>query len=65
MEHTLLATTAGRQRLLNAALNIARNTPLDPQDAERALLQQFVHGTLTLDEVLARLETSGAVPVDE
>jgi hypothetical protein len=51
-----LDTEHGRQRLVTIALNIAHGTALMPKAYERMLLDQFVRGNLTLDEVIARLE---------
>ena len=53
---SLLDTEHGRQRLVTAALRIAEGTRLMPKQYERMLLDQFVRGNLTLDEVVARLE---------
>ncbi len=53
---SLLDTEHGRQRLVTAALNIVHGTRLMPQEYERMLLDQFVRGNLTLDEVIARLD---------
>ncbi|GAB3637959.1 hypothetical protein GCM10027422_35490 [Hymenobacter arcticus] len=53
---SLLDTEHGRQRLVTAALNIAQGTPLMPKMYERLLLDQFVRGVLTLEEVIARLD---------
>lgn len=51
-----LNTEHGRQRLVTVALNIAHGTPLMPKAYERMLLDQFVRGNLTLEEVIARLD---------
>ncbi|OWP61648.1 hypothetical protein CDA63_18320 [Hymenobacter amundsenii] len=51
----LFDTEHGRQRLVTVALRLAEGTPMMPQPYERMLLQ-FVRGSLTLDEVIARLE---------
>jgi len=53
--HPLLTTTHGRQRLLDMALNLTRNTRLAPSAQEQQLLTLFVQGTLTLDQVLEQL----------
>ena len=50
-----LDTESGRQRLVTAALNLTQGTALAPKAYERMLLDHFVRGILTLDEVLARL----------
>ena len=52
----LLTTTAGRQRLVTTVLNLTRDTALAPTPSEVHLLEQFVRGNLTLDQVLACLE---------
>lgn len=54
--NALLADEQGRRRLVTVALNIAQGTPLAPKQYERMLLDQFVRGALTLDEVAALLE---------
>lgn len=51
-----LDTEPGRQRLVTAALNLTQGTTLAPKAYKRMLLDHFVRGTLTLDEVLARLD---------
>jgi len=50
-----LDTESGRQRLVTVALNLTRGTALAPEAYEQMLLDQFVRGVLTLDEVLTRL----------
>ena len=42
------------------ALKMTHNTRLAPDAAERQLLDQYVRGVLTLDEVMARLEQPSA-----
>jgi|GEM_PF-6174004 hypothetical protein len=54
--HAILLTTQGRQRVLTAALNITRGTVLAPKEYERQLLNQFVSGELTIDDVLSLLD---------
>lgn len=51
-----LDTEPGRQRLVTAALDLAQGTALAPKPYERMLLDQFVRGNLTLDDVLAHLD---------
>ena len=53
---SLLETEQGRQRLVTAALKLTENTALAPREYERMLLDQFVHGELTIDEVIGCLE---------
>jgi hypothetical protein len=52
----ILASAQGRRRLVLAALRLTENTPITPPAHERALLDRFVDGELTIDEVLLRLE---------
>ncbi|HEX8424694.1 hypothetical protein [Hymenobacter sp.] len=52
----LLATVQGRQRLVMTALNLTRDTALAPIPSELHLLEQFVRGNLTLDQIVACLE---------
>jgi hypothetical protein len=56
IDYPILRTTQGRQRALTAALNITRGTVLAPMEYEQQLLNQFVSGELTIDDVLALLE---------
>ena len=53
-----LTTEQGRRRLVAAALNLTQNTPLQPREYERMLLDQFVRGTLTLDQVISLLDAA-------
>lgn len=55
-QHRLFATWQGRQRVLNVALWLAQDTPLAPQAQEQHLLDLFVAGLLTLDQVLVQLD---------
>jgi hypothetical protein len=48
---SLLSTSHGRERLVAAALNLAANTALAPDDYERQLLSDFVQGMRSIDEV--------------
>jgi hypothetical protein len=50
-------TEADRQRLVNSALSLTQDTTLAPTPYERQLLDLFVQGHLTIDHVLACLET--------
>ncbi len=54
-QSALPATEAGRRRVVDGALNLTRGTPLAPPPYERMLLDQFVRGNLTIDQVLAHL----------
>jgi len=55
-KEALLDTVHGRQRLVTAALHLVEGTRLMPKQYERMLLDQFVRGNLTIDQVIARLE---------
>ena len=52
-----LGTEKSRRRLVAAALNLTQGTPLAPNQYEQMLLDQFIRGTLTLDQVLTLLES--------
>jgi hypothetical protein len=45
-----------RQQLVTMALNLTADTGLAPGAQERHLLNEFMRGTLTIDEVLTFLE---------
>jgi hypothetical protein len=47
---------AERQRAVESALNFVNNTDLDPSAYERNLLEQFVQGELSIDQVQVMLE---------
>jgi hypothetical protein len=53
------ATKEDRQRLVNFALGLTQDTSLAPTVYERQLLDLFVQGYLSIDHVLACLETQG------
>jgi hypothetical protein len=53
--HPRLATVQSRQRLVAAAIDFTQGTALAPQQYERALLDLFVRGFLTIDQVIERL----------
>jgi len=53
---SILATQQGRQRLVRAVLSFTEGTPLYPASYEQLLLDQFVQGWLTIDEVASRLD---------
>jgi hypothetical protein len=57
--HPRLATVQSRHRLVEAALDFTQDTPLSPQHYERALLDLFVRGFLTIDQVIERLAIYG------
>lgn len=58
-KEALLDTVHSRQRLVTAALQLVEGTRLMPKQYERMLLDQFVRGNLTIDQVIARLEVQG------
>lgn len=60
MAKSLLLTEDGRRHALAAVLTLTENTRLAPSVYERELLDRFVWGELTLDQVEARLEFSPA-----
>ena len=51
-----LATEQDRRRIVTAALDFTQPTALAATPYERQLLDQFVRGFLTIDEVLMHLE---------
>ena len=55
----VLGTETVRRRAVLMALSLSENTPLAPQIYERLLLEQFIQGELTLDEVITQLELRG------
>lgn len=55
----VLGTEQGRRRAVLVALSLSENTPLAPHPYERLLLEQFIRGELTLDQVLTQLEQRG------
>ena len=60
MDDTILTTEEGRRRALAATLVLTENTTLAPSRYERELLDRFVWGELTLDEVEACLAFAAA-----
>ena len=60
MNESLLSTEDGRRRVLTAALNLTENTRFEPSKYERELLDRFVWGELTLDQVETLLECASA-----
>ena len=57
-----LSERDGRERAVAWALSITQNTPLGPKEHDQRLLQLFVGGELSLDEVITRLEGGGGQP---
>lgn len=53
-----LDSTSSRQRAVAFALALAENTSLQPAEWEHTLLQLFIAGELSLDELEARLESA-------
>jgi TolB-like protein len=60
--HPRLSTAQGRQRVVAAAIDFTQGTALAPQRYERALLDLFVRGFLTIDQVMERLALYGPAP---
>ena len=56
---SVLGTEQARRRAVLIALSLSENTPLAPQAYERMLLDQFIRGELTLDQVIIQLELRG------
>ncbi|MGI4865453.1 MAG: hypothetical protein ACRYFZ_16135 [Janthinobacterium lividum] len=55
-KQSLPTTEQERKRLVTGALNLTAGTSLAPKPYERMLLDQFVRGNLTIDQVLDFLE---------
>jgi len=53
-----LATEQSRQRLVEAVISFTQGTSIFPEPYERQLLDQFVRGRMTIDEVVYYLEIS-------
>ena len=51
-----VATATDREALLAQGLDLVRGTARVPAARERALLDRFVRGQLTIDQVLVQLE---------
>jgi len=59
-EHaSVLGTEQGRRRAVLLALSLSENTPLAPHPYEQLLLEQFVRGELSLEQVIRDLELRG------
>lgn len=59
-EHaTVLRTEQARRRAVLLALSLSENTPLAPQPYEQMLLERFICGELSLDQVIVQLELRG------
>lgn len=56
---SVLNSKQGRQRLVAGVLGFTENTPIAASVRERDLLDRFVLGELTIDEVVAQLEEKG------
>jgi hypothetical protein len=52
----LHSTEQERKRLVTMALGLVASPPLAPKPYERMLLEQFVRGNLSIDQVLTHLE---------
>lgn len=55
-------TQESRQRVVTAMVTFTRDTALAASAQELKLLEQFVQGELTIDEVLARLASDTLPP---
>jgi hypothetical protein len=53
-----LATEQSRQRLVSAVISFTQGTSIFIEPYEKQLLDQFVRGRMTIDEVVYYLETS-------
>ena len=51
-----LATRESRARIVKATMDFVKGTPLEVQLYERALLNLFVEGHISIEEVIQRLE---------
>jgi hypothetical protein len=51
-----LESEEGRRRLVASILTLTENTRLAPDTYEQELLEQFVRGEMTIDDVLSRLD---------
>ena len=51
-----------RRRLVQAALRLTEGTAMAASPYEQQLLEQFVLGQLTIEEVVALVEASGPAP---
>ena len=54
-----LSSEPARRRAVKLALNLTENTALAPQAYERLLLEQFITGELTIDQVVDHLARRG------
>jgi hypothetical protein len=50
------STEQERKRLVTMALGLTAGTPLVPKAYERMLLDEFVRGNLSIEQVVTRLE---------
>ncbi|WP_426058453.1 hypothetical protein [Hymenobacter sp. B1770] len=64
-ESPLLSTEHGRRRAVRFALALTHNTHLAPQRFEEELLDQFVRGELSIEQVLTHLEESASSEDDQ
>ncbi|MBJ6145367.1 hypothetical protein [Hymenobacter sp. BT559] len=55
---TALVTEQSRQRLIKAVISYKQGTAYTTEPAQQHLLNQFVQGRLTIDEVVYYLETT-------
>jgi len=54
----LLNSEQSRRQVVKLALALTENTPLSPKDYERMLLEQFVRGEMTIEQVIDLLESN-------
>jgi hypothetical protein len=59
-QQSLLTTPQDRRRVLAFAQPLTHGTQLTPTPAEQHLLEQFVRGDLSLDQLLTALESNPA-----
>ena len=57
---TSLVTEQSRQRLIKAVISYKQGTVYVTEPSQQHLLNQFVQGRLTIDEVVYYLETTAA-----
>ena len=55
---TLLATPQERQHLVDEVLRYNKNTAVEPSPVEKMLLEWYVLGELTLDQMLSFLDAA-------
>jgi hypothetical protein len=53
-----------RREVVAAALSWTKTTAITPSDYEKHLLQQYIQGTLTIDQVIELLEECNEKPMN-